>query len=311
MDKKYFNILDFGASKIRFSVFDEQLTEKYSESKLIRNEKIISNQSDIIKLIIKSAEKNISQHIQDIILILDTKNLFCIDVSLDKNLNNKQKTIKVYASQVLELKQIIKTFYPNLEIVHIILDKCIIDDVSYLEIPKNLEEISNIKTDFKLICFPKTILNEIKNNFNQNNINIVNFSCTSYVKASSYIRKMSLEKASFLDIGYEKTSFLAFEKSKLRFIQTVPIGSSHITKDISNIFKITYEEAEKIKKSFNESESEFSYENHSDEIKITVNDILKKKISINLLKKIILYRVQEIIDLSFKRLNVHSYNLKL
>ena len=122
---------------------------------------------------------------------------------------------------------------------------------------------------------------------------------------------MSLEKASFLDIGYEKTSFLAFEKSKLRFIQTVPIGSSHITKDISNIFKITYEEAEKIKKSFNESESEFSYENHSDEIKITVNDILKKKISINLLKKIILYRVQEIIDLSFKRLNVHSYNLKL
>ena len=37
----------------------------------------------------------------------------------------------------------------------------------------------------------------------------------------------------------------------------------------------------------------------------------KKKISINLLKKVILYRIQEIIDISFKRSNIQKYSIEL
>ena len=33
--KNYFNIIDFGSSKIRFSVFDNNLNEKFSESKKV------------------------------------------------------------------------------------------------------------------------------------------------------------------------------------------------------------------------------------------------------------------------------------
>ena len=83
----------------------------------------------------------------------------------------------------------------------------------------------------------------------------------------------------------------------------------HITKDISNIFKITYVEAEKIKRSFNKSETEFSYENKLNEKNLLISEILKKNISIDLLKKVILYRIQEIIDLTFTRSNIHHYNI--
>ena len=83
----------------------------------------------------------------------------------------------------------------------------------------------------------------------------------------------------------------------------------HITKDISNIFKITYAEAEKIKRSFNKSETEFSYENKLNEKNLLISEILKKNISIDLLKKVILYRIQEIIDLTFNRSNIHNYNI--
>ena len=38
----------------------------------------------IINKIIKKAEKKISSHIEDIILILDTEELFTIDISLKK-----------------------------------------------------------------------------------------------------------------------------------------------------------------------------------------------------------------------------------
>ena len=83
----------------------------------------------------------------------------------------------------------------------------------------------------------------------------------------------------------------------------IPIGGIHITKDISKIFKITFEEAEKIKRSFNRSETEFSYKNQEQKFNFSAKDILSKNISIDLLKKVILYRVQEIIDLTFKKSN--------
>ena len=42
---------------------------------------------------------------------------------------------------------------------------------------------------------------------------------------------------------------------------TIPIGSLHITKDISNVLNVDFDEAENIKKFFNKSETEFSYNN--------------------------------------------------
>ena len=85
----------------------------------------------------------------------------------------------------------------------------------------------------------------------------------------------------------------------------------HITKDISEIFKIAYVEAENIKRTFNKSETEFSFEDTDSEVSVSITEILKKKIPINLLKKVILYRVQEIIELSFKRSNIKNYDINL
>ena len=100
-------------------------------------------------------------------------------------------------------------------------------------------------------------------------------------------------------------------KKKLILIQSIPIGGMHITKDISEIFKITLDDAEKIKRSFNKSETEFSYKGDKNEKNFTVNEILKRNISINQLKQVILYRVQEIIDVSFKRTNIQKYAIEL
>ena len=75
---------------------------------------------------------------------------------------------------VLEVSQIINTFYNKVEILHIVLCRCIIDNNTYFELPTDKKYINNIKVDFKLICFPKYIINKIKKNFNENNINITN-----------------------------------------------------------------------------------------------------------------------------------------
>ena len=49
--KNYFNIIDFGSSKIRFSVFDNKLNEKFSETKKVN----IINEN--FKIILKKLKK--------------------------------------------------------------------------------------------------------------------------------------------------------------------------------------------------------------------------------------------------------------
>ena len=124
----HFNIIDFGLSNIRFSIFDNNYNEKFSISKSVLLNKDYLNHFAIIAEIIKQGEKKISDHINDIVLTLDTENLFVINLSLKKKLDSSSKLDKVYNSLVLELNQLIGTSYNQYEIIHIILDKCIIDE---------------------------------------------------------------------------------------------------------------------------------------------------------------------------------------
>ena len=110
-----------------------------------------------------------------------------------------------------------------------------------------------------------------------------------------------------MEIGWKRSSLLLYENYQLKFIRTIPVGGFHITKDISKIFKISENDSEKLKKSFNKSDTEFSYESNSGENLMLFKEILNKNISVNKLKKVILYRVQEIIDLSFKKLNNNHF----
>ena len=306
--KKLFNVIDFGSSKIRFSVFDLNLNEKYSESKKVYINENFQNHFETINEIIKKAEKKISLHIEDIILILDSAKLFTIDISLNKNLNQNTKIIDVYSSIILELNQLISSHYSSYNLLHIIVDKCTIDNLhSFTEIPKERIISNNFKIDFKLICLPKNLINNIKNKFIKYNINVINIYCTSYIKSQTYVKKINKSKVSFLEIGCERTTFIFYEKNKLKFIQTIPIGGFNITKDISKIFNINKDDAEKLKKSFNRSYTEFSYDTKSSDNEMLVKEIINKNISIDKLKKVILSRVQEIIDLTFKKSNIKQY----
>ncbi len=305
--EKSFNLLDFGSSKIRFSVFDLDLKEKFSDKRLINFDNDYSNHFKELINIIKKAEKKISFHIKDIVLLLDTSELFIIDISFYKKFEKKSQISKIYNSLILELTQIINSNYSNQSIIHITTSKYIVDGKSQDEILNHKMLINNLKVDFKVICFPKNLITKLKSQFVKNNINVSNIFCTSYVKALNYQKKLNEKIVSFLDIGWERSSFIVFEKNKLKFAKSIPIGGSHITKDISKVFKISLYDAENIKKSFNKSETEFSYEMNSDDSVISIKNIIDKKISTNLLKKVILYRVQEIIDLIFKKLNTNLY----
>ena len=158
-----YNILDLGLSKLRFSIFDDKLTQQYSEIKSLFNQNLYLNSNEQIIYLIKNAEEKISSHIQDIVLMFDTNNLISIDLSLSKNLDQSSELKKVYNSLLLELNQIINSNYSKYKIINTILSKCIIDDIVYDDLPEKINKVNNIKIEFKLICFPQKEVNIIQN----------------------------------------------------------------------------------------------------------------------------------------------------
>ena len=81
--ENFFNLLDFGSSKIRFSVFDKNKSEKYSQNITVLTDEKFSKHFIELNNIIKKAEKKISFHIEDLILFFDSADLFTIDISFN------------------------------------------------------------------------------------------------------------------------------------------------------------------------------------------------------------------------------------
>ena len=306
--ENYISIIDFGSSKIRFSVFDSNLSEKFLESSNAILESDYSNHFKKINHIVKLAEKKISSHIQDIILTIDPNDLFTVAISIEKKQDEKSELSKIYANALLELDQLIQLHYNSYKIIHVLLDECIIDEKIYVDLPKDKDQINNIKFNFKIICFNKKNLDYLLNLFKKNNLNVKCVFCTSYVKSLYYSNKFNIDNTSFLDIGWGRTTIVNFKNKKCKLIQSIPVGSVHITKDISKIFSISLSDAENIKKSFNKSETVFSYGNNNFDKNNYLRELLTKNISIDKLKKVILYRIQEIIDLSLTGLNKSNKN---
>lgn len=309
--KKIYNIIDFGSSKIRLSIYDNNSNENYSETILNNNTSISNGRCKELEDLIKRTEKKISYLIEDVIILVDSSKLFSIDISLSRKLDTKDSFFKTFNTIALEAKHIINSYYNNFDIVHITYEKYIINEKIYYEYFRDDKKIDNLKIDFKLICFPKNLISSIENIFNNINIKIVKIYSSSYVKTDYYLKKLNQKKTSFLEIGYDRSTFFIYENDRLRFVQSIPIGGHHITNDISKVFKISYSESEIIKKAFNKSETEFSYNKNDLSNNFSVKDIIDKKISINLLIKVILYRIQEILDFNFKKTKIDTLKLDL
>ena len=122
------------------SIYNSELIEKFSETYTnLLNERNLDH-LNVLTNIIKKAEKKISSHIEDLIVILDSKQMFVIDLCLNKNLEKKSKISQVYETLLLELNQLIEINYNQLYINHVILNNCIINK-KFNSLPESNQEI--------------------------------------------------------------------------------------------------------------------------------------------------------------------------
>ena len=296
MNEKSLNVfIDFGSSKIRLGIYNKEtskniiILEKDCISNFNLNNFDIKNSNEIIKDLIKSAEKKINNHIKNINLMIDTPDMFSIDISIKKNSDSRQYSKNDIMSLLNEAKSLVQKNYLNKKIVHMIVKKFIFDDEEFFEIPNKEINYNSLIIELKFICFADQIWKNLQDNFNSNYINVDNLYCSSYVRSSSYNSLFNdFNKKIILDIGYGKSSITVFQDNRILYFNILPVGGRHITNDISILLKINQEDAENLKKSLNQSETTFVNEFDKDQEK-------KPKDFIN---QIIYARVDEIIKLN-------------
>ncbi len=287
-DKKFEIYIDCGTSKIRAGAFCKNNTKKtfITESKFLYEH--LSLESEVQKIIF-SLEKNAKEYVNDISLMLDSPNMISIGISISKKLDGSELKNEYIEFLIQDAKQQILKYYQDQKIIHIIIMNHKVDNVEFTILPENIN-CNLISLDILFICIPKKTTEYYKNIFSKFDISISKFFCTSYVKSNNYKNNFSFaDNLLFIDIGYDKTSIAHFYKNEIIFLDTIPVGGNHITKDISKILKVDINEAENLKLNFDKNQK-------------LLDD---KKISLNLIRQIIFARIEEILELSTKFINLN------
>ena len=293
MNNKNFDVyFDYGSSKIRAAAFnkDKSINNFYYEGNYFSD--YTKAKSEIEKIIL-NLEKNTNEYLDSINLMVDSSEAMSVSLSLAKKFDGLKLEKEDVQFLIQDIKQQVLKNYQNHKIIHIIVKNYKIDNKDYVFLPPNIK-CNLLSLDITFICIPKKIIENIKKLFFNLDISINQIFCSSYAKSTSYKDNFSTtENISFVDMGFNKTSIISYNKNELSFFYVLPIGGNHITKDLSKVLNIDLIIAEKIKLYFDKDES----------------SLIEKKLSLELVQKIIFARIEEILELCTKSIKLNQ-NLK-
>ncbi len=281
-------ILEFGSTHIRLAVYDKQILNQssfyeekvnYTRNENSKNEQAITN-------IISKAENDLSQHLKEILLLIDSSSIYSLDFSIQKNFDKKIINKTDIDHLINESENIIKLHNKDKDILHIIKNQIMIDDKIFDEKNEIIIEAQKVTIDLKFVLIEKKTCDLIRELFLKKHITLKSIYCTSYIKSLEIIKKNQISGyVSFIDIGLKKSSLTIFQDSKLLYLNNTYIGGHHITNDIVKVLNLDYRKAEAEKFKFSKS-------NKCEDITINKSDD-------KMLRKIINARLEEIIELLF------------
>ena len=290
-NEKLTSIIDFGSFNLRLGTFGDNLLNSKFVTNINLMDNFLNHNNEInekLQKLILNSEKEINRHLKELTVMVDTPECFTVDISLKKKIDKSLFNKSNLGNYLQEAKNLIKKNYFEYKILHLVISKYVVDGKEVDDLPDNII-IDELVIDIKFILIPEIVTNRIKINFIKNHISVKNFYCSSYVKTLEYKKNFNnFNIKIFIDIGFKKTSILVYKKNSLMYFNVVPLGGHHITNDISKVLKINYKD----------SEAEKAVLKHS-------NTIINNDNSRQLLVKVIHARVEELIDLCFKNVDLN------
>ena len=136
--KNFEAIIDFGSKNLRLGVFDLESKNIYSS-----NRKIIDSAEESLNILIKDAEKYLSKHIDNVVVLYDSSKFYSLDLSIKKVFDYNIPIKKIYDDLIDEARFIVSQNNFKDQIIHIVVNNILVNDKKKLD--KIIEDIK-IKT---------------------------------------------------------------------------------------------------------------------------------------------------------------------
>ena len=319
MDSKdIIGVIELGNINIKCVIFQlennnlEILASSTTSSEGIQNDTIINlkKSSDIIRSCISEAEKNAKVSLKKISIIFEQPDFLSTNFSKQKKIDGS----KIHKDDIdFLLKEAKKQLILNDKkhsIIHIFNHNYIVDGKIFIDEP--IDVYADLLThEITFITMPTNNLKNINQVFINCDIEIDRLISRTFSLGVKLLNDNELEVgASIIDLGHEKVSFGLFKNFALIHSVTFPIGVNHIIKDISKVCSLDLEESKKIVKDFDFSSNVnlklFDEKNYLKNNFFTNSNY--RKISKSLISNVIKSRIDEIIDMLKKQLNVQGFN---
>jgi len=313
-------VLDIGSYQLKFIIFKihnfkfEILSKSISYTNGIKKGSIsdLSQLSESIKSIIGKAEEDIKIKIKNIYVCPSPSNSSFVNFCQSKNIGgyevDHEKDIQFLINSGVAL---FKDQNRNYTILHLFNLNSKIDKDIVCENPTGM--IADTLENEMNILYSKT--NTVKNFekvISKSYLKSEKIIYSPYVLALlSYADSPLADMSMTIDVGHEKTSVSIFRNDGFVYASSIPIGSWHITNDISKALNLSFEISENLKK--DHSSCLIVNSDKIQEFIETEESGFKsyKKISNNILNRVVNARVEEIIDFINKDLIfLRSKNIK-
>jgi len=309
-------VLDIGSYQSKFIIFEIINSNVYVLSKtILKTEGIkkgfISDVSKLTKLIselIGKAEDGAGRQIKNIYLSISPINSSFISFCNSKNIGGyKVEHEKDLQFLINDSVNLFKDCYPNCNIVHLFNLNFRTDKMNYIESPVGLVADS-FESDIHIVFSKKNILKNFTNVISGINLRIEKFIFSPYaLSLSAYLESPLSDASMVIDFGHEKTSISIFKNENFIFATVIPIGSWHVTNDIAKSLNLNFQIAESLKRNYSSCISLEQNKKH-EFLEIDISGLKSfKKVSNNILNKIVLSRVEEIIDFINKELVFYNF----
>jgi len=299
-------VLDIGSYQLKFIIFKIQnskfeiLSKSISYTNGIKKGSIsdLNKLSESIKNIIGKAEEGAKIKIKNIYICPSPTNSSFVNFCQSKNIGgyevDHEKDMQFLINSGVTL---FKDQNKNCNILHLFNLNSKIDKDVECENPTGM--IADTLQNEMNVIYSKT--NTVKNFekvISKSYLKSEKIIYTPYVLALlSYTDNPLADMSMIIDLGHEKTSIGIFRNDSFIYASSIPIGSWHITNDISKALNLSFEISENLKK--DHSSCLIANSDKMQEFVEMEESGFKsyKKISNNILNRVVNARVEEIIDL--------------
>ena len=177
--------------------------------------------SEFLENNIFKIEKLAGNFVNNINIVIENKSILISNISIKKKNYSGEVTNVILESMLTDVKDLFKENYNQYKLTHMIIDKYIIDGVSYFSLQ---DQISNdeICLEIKLISISNLIILEIENILKKYQIRVNNFLDKGYVKDFFLDKQLDISQMAYkLKNGMNKNEIQITSKSskKLGFFE--------------------------------------------------------------------------------------------